>query len=216
MKARCLAIGCIATALLLSGCFKSKQKACISSNATWYYRDTLAVNDSVYFTLCNWFAPAGTTCTWDFGDGNIAYGTSVHHVYTTAGNFIVRLTVYNDGIPDLDTMMITIMSASGPDYAGTFHAAKGCFTDSLTYPSYISTITSSGPNNITIHNMLNTGTDVDATVNGFKVTIPTQVFGSDTVTGDGKLSNTRNFLSLYYTVVNGTTGHWCSLGLTRQ
>lgn len=40
---------------------------------------------------------------WDFGDGNVAEGVSVRHVYKTFGNYFVTLTVTSDSENDCNT-----------------------------------------------------------------------------------------------------------------
>jgi tetratricopeptide (TPR) repeat protein len=41
--------------------------------------------------------PAGTTCEWDFGDGQRASGAQAEHVYLTLGTFPVTLTTQGSG-----------------------------------------------------------------------------------------------------------------------
>lgn len=48
----------------------------------------LTFNASVY-------NPLTQNCVWDFGDGNFANGSSVHHVYATHGNYTVCLKVWD-------------------------------------------------------------------------------------------------------------------------
>ena len=51
-----------------------------------------------------------TNYTWDFGDGTKGYGISPAHVYISAGNYTVTLTVKDDdGAMDNDTTTAIIL-----------------------------------------------------------------------------------------------------------
>ncbi|RZN78707.1 MAG: T9SS type B sorting domain-containing protein [Winogradskyella sp.] len=52
-------------------------------------------NEVITFNGSGTFSTGGTGATylWDFGDGNTAMGESVTHAYTTAGLFVVTLTI---------------------------------------------------------------------------------------------------------------------------
>lgn len=70
-------------------------------------------NDTVSFNASGSFDPDGVIITyvWDFGDGVNATGCTVTHTYTTAGTFIVTLTVTDDtGAADNDTCTVTVNS----------------------------------------------------------------------------------------------------------
>jgi len=51
---------------------------------------------------------ASGTCTWDFGDGSSATGTSVTHKYNTAGTYQVKLTVEGSGFKQAPVMISDI------------------------------------------------------------------------------------------------------------
>jgi len=68
-------------------------------------------NETVSFNASGSFDPDGviTTYVWDFGDGVNATGCTVTHTYTTAGTFIVTLTVTDDtGAAANDTCAVTV------------------------------------------------------------------------------------------------------------
>ncbi|TVR03485.1 MAG: PKD domain-containing protein [Deltaproteobacteria bacterium] len=55
--------------------------------------------------------------TWDLGDGNTASGETVEHAWSTAGLFVVRLTVTDDNggtARDLTTVTVTAFDEPGP------------------------------------------------------------------------------------------------------
>jgi hypothetical protein len=49
------------------------------------------VNSSIPFSVPN--VPPGTTVTWDFGDGGMATGSDVSHIFTTPGTFTITVTL---------------------------------------------------------------------------------------------------------------------------
>ena len=55
-----------------------------------------------------------TSYQWDFGDGNVAFGVTVDHLYLVPGAFIVKfynvkLTVMDDdGLSDADEIRVTV------------------------------------------------------------------------------------------------------------
>ncbi|MDA1315908.1 MAG: PKD domain-containing protein [Acidobacteria bacterium] len=50
-----------------------------------------------------------TAYDWDFGDGNAAGGSTTNHVYNSAGNYTVILSVTDDGgATDTDTLQIVV------------------------------------------------------------------------------------------------------------
>jgi PKD repeat protein len=53
-------------------------------------------------------ADTGANYDWDFGDGIIAQGPTVEHVYMTAGNYPVRLTVHMGSNTDTQTSRIVV------------------------------------------------------------------------------------------------------------
>lgn len=55
-----------------------------------------------------------------------------------------------------------------------------------------------------------------ATVSGNNITIPSQIYNGNTLTGNGTLSATSNTINLTYYMNNGTTIDTCSGTLTRQ
>ena len=59
---------------------------------------TGVVNETIIFNASESFDPNETPLVsyqWDFGDGGVATGKVVTHIYTTPGNYTVRLTVRN-------------------------------------------------------------------------------------------------------------------------
>jgi len=92
------------------------------------------VNDTVNFDAATSTAPAGRTITdyvWNFGDGTTGRGQRVSHVYTTAGDFNVVLTVTdNTGASNTSTRTVTVTAQApqpppgGPTAAFEFSPAS--------------------------------------------------------------------------------------------
>ena len=72
----------------------------------------------------------GSNCTWDFGDGNTATGTTSNHIYSSAGSFIVTLVENNSRA---DTIIKTIYISVDPVYT---HLIAGDFVFHHTYQDY--------------------------------------------------------------------------------
>jgi hypothetical protein len=52
---------------------------------------------------------------WDFGDGNTATGVNVSHTYASPGDYVVMLTVEdNGGLSGTDSVDVTVSEPSGP------------------------------------------------------------------------------------------------------
>jgi len=81
------------------------------------------VGDSITFDGGRSYDPdAGDTLTymWDFGDGTTSSGENVEHVYTTAGEYTVELTVTDSrGMQSKDTTIVTILSSTGETTSNT-------------------------------------------------------------------------------------------------
>ncbi len=67
---------------------------------------------SVHFTDSSQDA---TEWNWNFGDGDNSIDESPEHIYSTAGNYIVNLTVYNENGTDSKTLEITVDEAPSDD-----------------------------------------------------------------------------------------------------
>ena len=78
-----------------------------------YYPLNAAVNETITFNASNSTDPDGfiTHYEWNFGDGNITNTTEeiTTHLYSSAGNYVVSLTVTdNDGAKDTTTIELTL------------------------------------------------------------------------------------------------------------
>ncbi len=66
----------------------------VSNQIDFYYEPSNPLSGQpVYF-----YAPAGNNYTWDFGDGSIAYGRNVSHVFPIGNYYNVTLVVNKNGI----------------------------------------------------------------------------------------------------------------------
>lgn len=202
----------------ISGCKKEKVKetACIYMSPA----DTTFVNDTILFITCS---NRESTTNWNFGDGTQSSSPSAQHAYTSAGKFTISETVISEGGTSVDSAHIIVVPAAIPsDYIGSYQASKNCAyinplsPDSTIYPAYSSNITSAGGNAIVIHNMLNNGVDINASVSRDKVIIPQQINSGDTVGGSGHLSFDKQRLIITYSLnPNTPAGRGCVLGLTK-
>jgi VCBS repeat-containing protein len=167
--------------------------ACIQASAT-----SIHTGDTVTFTSCSNNA---TSYLWDFGDGSTAATAVVTHVFNSASR--VTLTASNGTGSDTATVDIVISGPGRNDFLGTYNCVDACsVTGTVTYSN---SITASGinPIGIVISNFSNYGQDVNATVNGSDITIPSQSFQGGTVSGTGTLNST--FTTITYTA-NFTIG----------
>ena len=103
----------ISLALFISGCGPSNQKpsAIFTANPT-SGEAPLAVS----LDATNSYDPDGNivSYSWDLGDGETASGEKPDHVYSSSGNFIVELTVTdNGGAQDSTTKTISVSSSDG-------------------------------------------------------------------------------------------------------
>jgi len=79
---------------------------------------TALTNSSLLFDGSVSFDPDGSIVnyTWNFGDGEHRFGSSVNYRYNSSGEYNVTLTVTDDdGLMDDDTVMITILSDADGD-----------------------------------------------------------------------------------------------------
>ncbi|MCD6480861.1 MAG: PKD domain-containing protein [Thermoplasmata archaeon] len=76
-----------------------------------------STEEEIIFNASFSYDPDGTITnyTWHFGDGGIAYGMAVSHVYAMAGNYTVNLTVRDDeGAEDYMEKEINVSRANHP------------------------------------------------------------------------------------------------------
>ena len=107
--------------------------------------------------------PGGTTCTWDFGDGNTATGCgNMNHTYTTPGCHDVTLTVESGGCTNSLTQpgMVCVFENAVADFAHTPEIAN------VYDPVYSFTNLSSGADSyLWTFDTLGTSTDEHPTFN---------------------------------------------------
>jgi PKD repeat protein len=221
-KSSCiLLLGVLSVLFATTSCKKQTYEASICRSSSWLAKDTILVNDSVYFYYCNLLAPADVKCTWDFGDGTKVIGQTATHAWTSSGNYLVTLTVDNYGKVSSTSITITVTSAIGPDYVGNFQAeatiVKISPTDTTNLnTNYLVSITSNSDTSIIFQNVLNDGNQVSGTVNGNNIFIPIQVISSDTIFGNGSLTANQNRISLSINKNGLINKEIYLLGLTRH
>ena len=120
--------------LLFSGCQK-QPNACFTSNSGKIY-----VGDAVSFSSCSTDA---YEYEWDFGDGTTGSGSTASHIYYSAGNYIVTLTVSskNEKKSDVTTDGITVYKPYG-DVVFWLSTNTGYYYTDVTIDGVTKTITS--------------------------------------------------------------------------
>jgi len=93
------------------------------SSFTTYSEEFLIgqVDHEITFNASSSFDPDGVIVSWDwdFGDLNSDTGELVEHIYTTAGNYTVNLTVTdNNGLTDISNGNLTIMEVGDANADG--------------------------------------------------------------------------------------------------
>lgn len=88
------------TATTFNSCdtFITKTVTVIESPLAAFTFSSVCLDSTMYFTD-NSSTPSGSvidSIVWDFGDGSIAFGSNVSHLYADAGNYSVTQTVYNN------------------------------------------------------------------------------------------------------------------------
>ncbi len=83
---------------------------------------------------------APTSWSWDFGDGSGASTRSASHTYTSAGNYLVRLTAMNAGGATTATTTVSVLAPLGPTVFDRVNAGGSALTggwaaDTSTRPS---------------------------------------------------------------------------------
>ncbi|MCY1034314.1 metallophosphoesterase [Corallococcus sp. BB11-1] len=71
---------------------------------------------------------AGTSVTWDFGDGVTAQGAQVEHVYTQPGTYTARATATSQGAAPLTATTVVTVTGSGTTDPGTGEEDPGTDT----------------------------------------------------------------------------------------
>ena len=97
-------------------------------------------NNTVTFDGSNSYdSDAGDSITkyyWSFGDGETAEGTTVEHVYSTAGTYTVELTVTdNYGEQSKDTILVTVVTENSGSNGGADNNS-GSKKDKLVIPGF--------------------------------------------------------------------------------
>jgi PKD repeat protein len=79
--------------------------------------------------------------SWDYGDGNIDTGEQVSHIFESAGNYLVTLTVTDNlGASDDDTTLVTVSSPDNtPPFADGGGNLGGDVDESLLFDGSLST-----------------------------------------------------------------------------
>ena len=113
-------------AFFLTSCQKSTLPltACISPIS-----DTVYVGDSVHFASCN---VGAQSYGWNFGDGSSATTASVSHVFSSAGAYVVTLTV-SDAQSARKSVNITVLPSGGSwTYNSGIYQADQSYASSAT------------------------------------------------------------------------------------
>jgi len=76
--------------------------------------DTVCLGSTVYFSSS---FIGGGSADWNFGDGNIASGFDVEHVFESTGNFWVSVSVSASvGCADTDSVLVHVITVPDADY----------------------------------------------------------------------------------------------------
>lgn len=88
-------------------------------------------NNEVSFTDIS--TPSSVSATWDFGDGNTGSGSTVNHIYSSAGTFQVTLNANFGGCSD--TIRKTIKTGQNPqaDFTSTGNRATCSYPETIQF-----------------------------------------------------------------------------------
>jgi len=81
-----------------------------------YLNNAIIYNPTYWFDASSSFDIDGeiVSCSWDFGDGTTATGTSVTHSYAVSGEYLVTLTITDDdGLVSISTVTVTCTLPTG-------------------------------------------------------------------------------------------------------
>lgn len=88
-----------------------------------YYTGTPIIGDTVFFVINSPILPDSTTYLWDFGDSTTSTSAAPYHIYNSAGDFHVTLSINN--IPDYPDI---------PDRPGKYDLIVSIYKDPIYTP----------------------------------------------------------------------------------
>lgn len=155
------------------------------------------VGEPAWFTGGSSYDPDGfiVSYDWNFGDGGIGSGVNISHVYTSAGNYTVTLTITDDeGAVDTDTCLVIVEEVlPAPPSDLDANLVTGALEDvKLTWTA--SSDDGAGDNNVAGYTVYKSSTGIYGTYE-FAAWIPALGIPShtyewtDSKAGDGDLNN---------------------------
>jgi PKD repeat protein len=115
------------TAVIISGCSNETPRYPDPSACFVVQKDTVYVNEPVYFNNCS---DNADSYDWEFGDGIVSVEKHPTHSYSKPGNYQVRLTAYGYGSYDSQSKIITVLGVTELDilvnYYGTDDPVSNC------------------------------------------------------------------------------------------
>lgn len=111
---------------------KTIQTDTIGANYSFYTTGTPIIGDTISFHFSA-SLPSGINLLWTFGDGTTSTDSTPYHVYSTAGNFTVKLTV--NGNPSNPDIFKTISIYQDPVYTHQMTNTRLWHGTSQVYPT---------------------------------------------------------------------------------
>jgi len=200
-----LFIAMAGAALFISSCGKDETPPVI----------TLLGDETVTITLGDSYVDLGAAAT-DDEDGQVSVSTTGTVDESTEGTYTLTYTASDKEGNTATANRTVIVEITRSNYPGSYNVSSTCTSGNTTYSS---TITTSGTSSdgIIIGNFGDASLNVNATVSGHSITIPSQTpIAGVTVSGSGTFNGKAIVLTISYTATSGLGTDSCTDTFTKQ